>query len=76
MHASHNRVLAAQEAARKPSIIRPREALPRRLQACMQELLSVNERYHELLVATDTQRLELEAALEGARAAAPSAREC
>ena len=62
MHASHNRVLAAQEAARKPSIIRPREALPRRLQACMQELLSVNERYHELLVATDTQRLELEAA--------------
>jgi hypothetical protein len=65
MQVSHNKVLAAQEAARASldrSVRPPREALPRRLQACMQELLSVNERYHELLQVVDTQRRELEAA--------------
>ena len=49
---------------REAGALRPSEALPRRLQACMQELLSVNERYHELLQASDEQRSELEAARE------------
>lgn len=57
-------VAAAAVAARKPSAPRIPEALPRRLQACMQELLAVNERYHELLAAADAQRRELEAARE------------
>ena len=58
-------VLQASETVRldRPSISRPpREALPRRLHACMQELLSVNERYHELLQTSDAQCAELEAA--------------
>ena len=49
---------------RAATALRPGEALPRRLQACMQELLSVNERYHELLQTTEGQREELEAARE------------
>lgn len=40
----------------------PQSALPRKLQACMQELLNVNERYHELLSAYEVQRSELDAA--------------
>ena len=40
---------------REVAASRPSEALPRRLQACMQELLAVNERYHELLAATSGQ---------------------
>ena len=49
---------------RSAASLRPAEALPRRLQGVMQELLSVNERYHELLQASDVQRQELEAARE------------
>lgn len=48
-------VLQAHQAARAGRTApRPREALPRRLQACMQELLCVNERYHEALHEKDT----------------------
>ena len=61
-------VLLAREcvAASRPSSsgVRPSEALPRRLQACMQELLTVNERYHELLHISEEQRRELESARE------------
>lgn len=49
-------------AGRTPATVRPEAALPRRLQACMQELLTVNERYHELLLASEEQRKQLEAA--------------
>ena len=42
--------------------LRPAEALPRKLQAVMQELLTVNERYHELLQASFSQSQELDAA--------------
>jgi len=38
------------------------DSLPRRLQACMQELLSANERYHELLIATRGQEAQLQQA--------------
>lgn len=40
---------------------RPSDALPRRLQAVMQELLTVNERYHESLHRVSVQDRELEA---------------
>lgn len=47
-------VLLAHQAARAGRTApRPREALPRRLQACMHELLTVNERYHEALHERD-----------------------
>ena len=59
-------MLLAREAvaATRPSTssVRPSEALPKRLQACMQELLTVNERYHELLQIGEEQRRELEEA--------------
>ena len=42
----------------------PQSALPRKLQACMQELLNVNERYHELLSMFEVQRVELDSAKE------------
>ena len=38
------------------------DSLPRRLQACMQELLSANERYHELLITTRGQEAQLQQA--------------
>ena len=34
---------------RSATALKPADALPRRLQACMQELLSANERHHALL---------------------------
>lgn len=67
MHLSRSRILQEQEAARdrrpdRPLLAQPASALPRRLQACMQELLNVNERYHELLQAAESQKTALEAA--------------
>ncbi|KAL1495493.1 hypothetical protein AB1Y20_016858 [Prymnesium parvum] len=47
-------LLAHQAARAGRTAPRPREALPRRLQACMQELLTVNERYHEVLHQRDS----------------------
>ena len=38
------------------------DSLPRRLQACMQELLSANERYHELLITSRGQEGQLQQA--------------
>jgi hypothetical protein len=38
------------------------DSLPRRLQACMQELLSANERHHELLIASRGQEGQLQQA--------------
>ena len=64
MAASARAVTAARESvlASRSSSVRPEHALPRRLQACMQELLTVNERYHDLLQASEEQRLALEQA--------------
>ena len=69
MRLSRQRILQEQEAARdrplgadRPLLAHPASALPRRLQACMQELLNVNERYHELLQQTESQKTALEAA--------------
>ena len=61
---AHVSLLAREASGQASSAVRPAEALPRRLQACMQELLTVNERYHELLRITESQRVELESARE------------
>lgn len=65
MSAARADVLAAKAAARAsignhPSCPRPSDALPRALQGCMNELLSVNERYHQLLAEQAQQSHELE----------------
>lgn len=53
-------MLLAHQAARSGRTApRPREALPRRLQACMHELLSANERYHATLAQRDALLAEL-----------------
>ena len=66
-HVPLARIVQEQEAARDRASqsrdwAQPQSALPRKLQACMQELLNVNERYHELLSAYEVQRSELDAA--------------
>lgn len=51
----------------KPTYSGLADSLPRRLQACMQELLSANERHHELLIASrgqDDQLQEAQAEVE------------
>ena len=55
----HQRVAAM---GRAPTYSGLADSLPRRLQACMQELLSANERHHELLIASHSQEGQLEAA--------------
>ena len=60
MPPSEAQLLQAHHAARAGRTTpRPREALPRKLQACMHELLSVNERYHQVLHENKLQQQEL-----------------
>ena len=60
---THPDTLAARAAAAAP-LRRTREALPRQLQATMEELLAVNERYHAALAANRQQAEECAAARE------------